>query len=125
MSDLYLTQLTSQRIGYLSTRQSLVAGNVANANTPGFKALDLKPFSATLQETALAMSVTNPAHITPTAQELAVPRPGEQETANATVSGNSVDLETEMVKLGEVARDYQEATGIQKAFHQMFSQALK
>lgn len=125
MSDVYLYQLASQRIGYLSTRQSLVAGNVANVNTPSFKALDLKPFAATLQETALSMSVTNPAHIAPTAQQIDVPRPSEQEAANATVSGNSVDLESEMVKLGEVGRDYQETTGIQKIFHQMFSQALK
>ncbi len=125
MSDVYLYKLAAQRIGYLSTRQSLIAGNVANANTPSFKAQDLKPFAATLQETALTMSVTNPAHITPTAQEIDAPRPSEQEAADATVSGNSVDMETEMVKLGEVSRDYSEATGIQKLFHQMFNQAIK
>ena len=125
MSDIYLYQLASQRIGYLSTRQSLIAGNVANANTPSFKALDLKPFAATLHETALSMNVTNSAHITPTAQEIDPPKPSEEEAANATVSGNSVDLETEMVKLGEVGRDYSMSTGIQKIFHQMFSQALK
>jgi flagellar basal-body rod protein FlgB len=125
VSDIYLYKLASQRISYLSTRQSLVAGNVANANTPSFKALDLKPFAATLQETALSMSVTDPAHITPTAQELDAPKPSEEEAANATVSGNSVDLESEMVKLGEVSRDYSMSTGIQKIFHQMFTQALK
>ena len=125
MSDVYLYKLASQRIGYLSERQSLIAGNVANANTPAFKALDLKPFSATLQETALTLAMTNPAHITPAAQELAAPKPSEDEAANATVSGNSVDLESEMVKLGEVSRDYQLSTGVQKIFHQMFTQALK
>ena len=30
-----------------------------------------------------------------------------------------------MVKLGEVTRDYSEATGIKKVFHQMMMQALK
>jgi flagellar basal-body rod protein FlgB len=125
VSDVYLYKLAAQRIGYLSTRQSLIASNVANANTPSFKAQDLKPFSATLEETSLTMSVTNPAHITPTAQELDAPRPSDEDATDATVSGNSVDMESEMVKLGEVSRDYSEATGIQKIFHQMFNQAIK
>lgn len=125
MSDVYLFKLASQRIGYLSTRQSLIAGNVANANTPSFRAQDLKPFSAALAETALTMSVTNPAHLTPAAQGVDIPRASDDDAANATVSGNSVDIESEMVKLGETSRDYTEATGLQKAFHQMFTQALK
>jgi flagellar basal-body rod protein FlgB len=125
LSDVYLYKLASQRIGYLSTRQSLIAGNVANANTPSFRAQDLKPFAATLQETALTMSVTNAAHMTPGVQGIDAPRAREADAADAAVSGNSVDIEAEMVKLGETSRDYSEATGIQKAFHQMFSQALK
>ena len=125
MAEVYLNQLAAQRVGYLSSRQTLIAGNVANANTPGYKALDLKPFSATLQETAVSMSVTNPAHLTPTAQELDPPKKREESDANATVSGNSVDVEDELVKLGEVSRDYSMATGVKKAFHQFWMQALK
>ena len=41
------------------------------------------------------------------------------------MSGNTVDLESEMVKLGEVNRDYTEAMNIKKVFHQMMMQALK
>jgi flagellar basal-body rod protein FlgB len=125
MPDVYLFGLASQRTGYLSARQTLIAQNVANANTPGYQAVDLKPFSATLHETALAMSVTNPAHLTPTAQEIDAPQARDDDAANSTVSGNSVDVEGEMVKLGEVNRDFGETTGIKKIFHQMFMQALK
>ncbi len=125
MSETYLTRLASERTSYLSARQSLIAQNVANVNTPGYRAVDLKPFSATLQEAAVAMAVTNPAHITPTAQELDPPKPVENDGGEATISGNSVNLEGEMVKLGEVGRDYLEANGIKKIFHQMFMQALK
>ena len=125
MAEIYLNALAAQRVGYLSSRQTLVAGNVANANTPGYKALDLKPFSATLQETATAMSVTNPMHITPTAAELDPPRKREESDANATVSGNSVNVEDELVKLGETGRDYSMATGVRRAFHQLWMQALK
>ena len=48
MDDVYLFQLSTQRTAYLSQRQTLIAENVANANTPGFAARDLAPFSAVL-----------------------------------------------------------------------------
>ena len=125
MTEVYLFKLASERTGYLSARQTLIAGNVANANTPGYKALDLKPFATTLQEAAVSMAVTNSAHLTPAAQELDAPQSREDDAANASVSGNSVDVEGEMVKLGEVNRDFSETTNIKKVFHQMFMQALK
>ena len=71
------------------------------------------------------MAVTDPAHLTPTAQELDPPRAQENDVNETTVSGNSVNLESEMVKLGELNRDFSETTGIKKIFHQMFMQALK
>ena len=125
MSDPYLFQLATQRTGYLSARQTLIAQNVANANPPGFKALDLKPFSATLAETEMSMLVTNSAHLTPTAQQLDPPKSQPSDAATSTVSGNSVNVENEMVHLGEVNRDFTEATNIKKIFHQMMMQALK
>lgn len=124
-SGVYLFKLASERTGYLSSRQTLIAGNVANANTPGYAALDLKPFSSVLNESAIAMSVTDPMHLTPAPQELDPPQKREGDDANATVSGNSVNIEEEMVKLGEVNRDFTEVTAIKKIFHQMFMQALK
>jgi flagellar basal-body rod protein FlgB len=38
VSQVYLLELASQRSQWLSTRQSLIAGNVANANTPQYRA---------------------------------------------------------------------------------------
>jgi flagellar basal-body rod protein FlgB len=125
VTDVYLFKLASQRTAYLSERQTLIAENVANVNTPAYKAVDLKPFSAALQEAEISMATTDAAHLTPTAQELDPPRPSESDAPEATVSGNSVDIEGEMVKLGEVNRDFSEVTGIKKIFHQMFMQALK
>jgi flagellar basal-body rod protein FlgB len=125
LTDVYLFSLASQRTAYLSARQTLIAQNVANVNTPTYKAVELKPFSAALQEAAIAMTVTDPAHLTPTAQELDPPRAQQNDVDETTVSGNSVNLEGEMVKLGEVNRDFSETTGLKKIFHQMFMQALK
>ena len=42
-----------------------------------------------------------------------------------TDSGNTVSLENEMIKAGEVGRDYSLNTNIVKAFHAMLMQSVK
>ena len=45
LSDIPLFRMMSQRMEWLSQRQQLLAHNVANANTPGYKSQDLKPLT--------------------------------------------------------------------------------
>ncbi len=125
MSDVYLFQLASQRTQWLSSRQALIASNVANANTPGYAARDMQPFSAALDAVHVAMTTTNPGHVAPAIDEFDPGRPAEDAGADATLSGNSVNLQDQMVKLGDVNRLYQETTGIKRVFHQMMLSALK
>ena len=125
MSQLYVLQLASQSAQWLSARQSLIASNVANANTPGYRALDLQPFSAVLDSTQVTMVTTNPAHMTPTQEEFASARVVESDSPDETLSGNSVNLEEEMIKLGDVNREYSMGTNIKRAIHQMLMSALK
>jgi flagellar basal-body rod protein FlgB len=125
VSQVYLFQLASQRTQWLSTRQSLIAGNVANANTPEYRAQDLKPFAAVLAQTAITMATTNPAHLTPEESALDPERQTDADTADPTISGNSVNLQDEMIKLGEVSRDSSMANSVKKIFHQMMMSALK
>ncbi len=125
MSQVYLFQLASERTQWLSTRQSLIAGNVANANTPQYRAQDLKPFATVLDQTQITMATTNPAHITPAETELAADHQTNSDSADPTISGNSVNLQDEMLKLGEVSRDSMMANSVKKIFHQMMMSALK
>jgi flagellar basal-body rod protein FlgB len=125
VSQVYLFQLATQRTQWLSARQSLIANNVANANTPNFKATDMQPFASVLDTAKISMATTDPGHMSPSAIDYSPSRPEESDAANATLSGNSVNLEDEMIKLGDVSRDYSAATGIKKTFHQMMMAALK
>jgi flagellar basal-body rod protein FlgB len=124
VSQVYLFELASHRTQWLSSRQQLIAGNVANANTPQYAAQDLKPFSAVLDQ-QFTMTTTNPAHITPPDIELAAERQTDSDSADPTISGNSVNLQDEMMKLGEVGRDSSMANSVKKIFHQMMMSALK
>ena len=44
MGPLFLLDLASQQARWLGTRQTAIAGNISNASTPGYKAVDVRPF---------------------------------------------------------------------------------
>ena len=45
LEEIDLFRLAGSRMRYLTERQSVVARNIANADTPGYRAQDLTPFS--------------------------------------------------------------------------------
>ncbi|WP_157016400.1 flagellar basal body rod protein FlgB [Mesorhizobium xinjiangense] len=118
MEPVSLFDLAAQQARWLSVRQSAVAGNIANANTPDYQAVDVEPFERVLDNGKLAVAPTHPGHIPIGTAPGAV---NVREDADAVVneSGNSVSLEQEMVKAGEVRRTFEMNTAIVKAFHRM------
>ena len=60
-TDIGLFGLAEKRLAWVDRRQQLLAQNVANANTPGFKARDLAPFQAALSGSSLLQ--TSPMHL--------------------------------------------------------------
>lgn len=111
-----LFALGSQRSRWLAERQSVVAENVANANTPAYRAKDVEPFEATLRRERLDLAATQPGHlklagIGRSADVVAADGEGE-----GTHSGNSVNIEQEMMKLGEINKNYSLTSGVLKSF---------
>jgi len=125
MSQLNLFALATENAKWLHARQSLVAGNVANVSTPGYRAVDLKPFTTFLDKAGEALATTHPAHFSLASVESGTARSVETNASDATLSGNSVSLESEMVKLGDINRALSLNTGIQRVFHQMLMTAAK
>lgn len=123
MQPVYLFSLASSRAQWLSMRQSVVAENVTNANTPNYRAREIQPFEATLDRTALTMRSTGAGHISLAdyrveSEPLRASLPGSQQ-------GSGVSLDKELLAAGEVARDYQLNTAIVKAFHRMWMASVK
>lgn len=121
--------LATQHLDWLSTRQAVVARNVANANTPGYVAQDVQPFSALVSDgadhTGFSLFTTHPAHIAvdPTADLNTRSVAGS--AWEVTHSGNAVTLEQEMIKASDIHRSYSLDTAITRAFHQMLNMAAK
>ena len=125
MSDIYLFQVASQKSHWLSARQTAVASNVANASTPGYRALDVKPFSSLLDATPITMALTNASHIALDTSPLDSIKEVETDPTEQSLSGNTVNLEQQMITLGDVGRDFSMTSSIRRAFNQLMLAALK
>ena len=56
MQPIQLFDLASRQAEWLTIRQQVVAGNIANANTPKFRAKDVTPFDAVLDKSDITMA---------------------------------------------------------------------
>lgn len=119
MQPVNLFQLATQQANWLSVRQAAVAGNIANVNTPGYSAVDVVPFEAMLDRKATAMSVTHPMHVSAAATGGTHAVDRFDSDAPMLPSGNTVELERELMKSGEVRRGMELNTSVVKAFHRM------
>ncbi|WP_173934788.1 flagellar basal body rod protein FlgB [Chelativorans sp. Marseille-P2723] len=118
MEAVNLFDLAAHQARWLSVRQAAVAGNIANINTPAYKAVDVEPFEKVLDGSRVAMKATHGQHqhhgVTPASFLL-----DRSEDPKMLPSENSVVLEDELVKAGEVRRAFELNTAIVKAFHRM------
>ena len=60
MGPVYLFDIASSHAQWMSLRQAAISSNVANANTPGYKAQDIEPFNKLLDAKVVATTVTSP-----------------------------------------------------------------
>jgi flagellar basal-body rod protein FlgB len=117
LNDIPLFGLLKGRLGYLNQRQRLISQNVANADTPGYAAKDLKPFTfdqamkASRGPGGVAPARTDAAHLPGTARPTSVWRSGGAPDSETTLDGNSVVLEEQMLKMGEARMGYDAAVG--------------
>ncbi|MFD6320697.1 flagellar basal body rod protein FlgB [Methylorubrum populi] len=124
-TGVYLFDLASQHARYLATRQATIAGNVANANTPGYKARDVVPFAQVLARTGLDMSSTANTHLATEGNRIPVREAKAAETWEVLQSSSAVSLEQEMLKAGDVSRQHNLDTAVVRSFHRMLMAAVK
>ena len=117
LTDMPLMSMLRDKMAWLNSRQALLSQNVANADTPGYTARDLKPidFEQSLRDAtrlnANALRVTDPRHIS-------IQSPGgafeEEQTGQggANPNGNTVAIEEEMIKVADTQAQYQAAANL-------------
>lgn len=126
MDSIHLFAIAAQNNHWQAQRQSLIASNVANANTPDYKARDLRPFEMVMQGMQLQMAVTKPGHMA-SKDSGNVPNSASKRGKSWDVyhSGTAVTIETELMKAGEVNRAYTLNTNIMKSFQRMLTSSTR
>jgi len=115
-TDLNVFKLAHAMASHAGKRQAIVARNVANADTPGYHARDIKPFADLVSDdgTETGMRASRLGHLNAPAG--AGNRWAEFTTNTATdPNGNSVSVELEMVKAVETMRQHERALAIYKS----------
>lgn len=103
--------LLKKNLDFQSQRNLLIASNISNVNTPGFKALDVR-FEDQLRdavgsEDTLALKTTHERHFGPSRDSIKKMQPEVFEEIDAARSdGNNVNIDKEMLKLAETQIKY-------------------
>ena len=110
-SKLEVFQTSIAMARHAGARQAVIARNIANADTPGYRAQAIGSFRDHVEQgTTLTAQATRAGHLTsgPTGVE---PRL-QLSSAEPAPNGNSVSLEQEMVSSVEVQREHSRALSI-------------
>lgn len=112
--------LAERKLDWLQRRDGLIAGNIANSNTPGYAARDLKPFEGTLDDATVAVTQTDPMHLAPAGDPEAV----TDESGERAPDRNGVSLDRELAALAETQDQQGEVTTLYRRYMALVTTAL-
>ena len=126
--DIGLLKLAGALASHSARRQGIIAENIANADTPGYRARDLQSFAEvaakTTQNNAKVMKATRPEHFGFTDADA---RFAVQETAvfgAESPNGNSVSLDDQMMRSAALKVDHDLALGVYSKSLQILRMSL-
>lgn len=116
-AKLALFDLADRRLAHIGRRQEVLAQNIANADTPGWRARDLKPFAEMLARSRSATPwQTQPGHLAPRRSAAQ----GEVQNGERAPDGNSVVLDSELGKVADAESSHSLVTGLYAKYLGMF-----
>ena len=121
--------LASDRMNWLSARQKVTSENVANANTPNFKARDVVSFADLLDGSrngGVRLATTHAGHVGGLGRgQSPVAEVTDRNATVSTLDGNSVDLEEQAMRSAETADQYRLAADLYRKGFEMLGLAVR
>lgn len=116
ITDIPILSMLRTRLDWGQQRQKILADNVANADTPNFRARDLAPLKfdppgTTSDVAPVVLAKTEPGHIGGINANGSQFR-SQSDHYETRPGGNSVSLEDEMMKVAANQMDYQAVTAL-------------
>jgi flagellar basal-body rod protein FlgB len=108
LEDLKVLNMASALARYSAARHEVLAQNIANADTPGYRAKDVEPFTQAYQR------VSTEGRAVDGIKDAAWRVIASSDAGAMSPNGNSVSLEDQMIKSVEAQQDHDAATAIYK-----------
>jgi flagellar basal-body rod protein FlgB len=119
-----LFDVAEKRLVWTAQRQSVLAANIANANTPAYQARDVDSFAAVLAgQSGVEPVRTQSGHLSGTLPNGLASLTKDPPKARA-LDGNSVALDEQLTKVADTETTQALVTTVWKKYMGMFSMAL-
>jgi flagellar basal-body rod protein FlgB len=128
LNDFAIFRMMSGKMRWLGQRQRVLAENIANADTPKYRAHDLK--SVDFQQRGVSspfrvqLARTHDGHFKGASDSKAFADQENRTPYEVSPTGNSVIVEEQMLKVGQTAADHQLMTNLYRKHISMFRIAL-
>ena len=110
LTQFTLIQTAARRLDWATERQSVLAQNIANADTPRYRAQDVEAFGDVMARAATAGQLqparTAPAHMSGRGAEMDARIQAMMDTPEVSPSGNNVSLEQQLMELTDTAAQH-------------------
>jgi len=121
LAGIAILDLAERRMAWIDDREKILAQNIANADTPGWKPADIGSFSADIRQAQVNFARTDPRHLPPTTGLAAQMRKASSERAP---DGNAVSLDDQLAKLAETETAHDLASDLYKKYLGFFRLAI-
>ena len=129
LNTIPLFEMLTKRMSWLNQRQQVIAQNIANADTPGYKPNDLAPvdFEKLAHDASRRATIvgTNAKHLVSGARSTGPFRVTAQDSVyEMTPSGNAVVLEEQLMMMSRTVMDHRITAGLYAKHMGMLRAAL-
>ncbi|ETX28919.1 flagellar basal body rod protein FlgB [Roseivivax isoporae] len=129
IGSLSFFELASERLRWLAAKQEVVSQNIANANTPGYRARDVAAFDDLIGEGSApartGLAVTRAGHIEGAGRAASGHATHVDRDARVrSIDGNTVALEEQMIVATDTEESYRLAADLYRKGHDMMILAI-
>jgi flagellar basal-body rod protein FlgB len=116
LEDLSIFRMAGALAAHAEARQNTIAQNVANSDTPGYRARDIAPFAESYHadEGGLPLQASRASHLATSSEGFRITERVDESLSSAP-NGNSVTNEKEMVKGAETRHQHDLALTIYRS----------
>lgn len=122
---MYLFDVASRHMTWLSERQAIVASNIANSDTPGYRSQDAQPFSMAMAASSMSLDTTSPGHLQIAGEAMDTVGRQSGEMWDMAHSGNTVSVEKELMAAGANSRMMNLDVTLERSFQRMLLASMK